>query len=117
MDDKIINTQTFQEALKTEINKCKKISETVNEKKIQNVLYVCEVMKKLTKPLKAKVKYTLNKDFKGVGIVSVNAKHLEFTDYESFNDAARLANNFEAYAKNDGTVQMNFTFYHLLDKE
>jgi len=86
----------------------------VNPYKLQQVLYTYKVLKYLTKGTKGtKVSYELYEPYRSMGSVSVVGKNLMFRKPEWFMKAVELANNFEAYPKTNGTVQMNFTFHGL----
>lgn len=86
----------------------------INPHRIQHVLYTYKVLKYLAKDTKgAKVSYELHEPYKSMGSVSVVGKNLIFRKPEWFMQAVELANNFEAYPKTDGTVQMNFGFHGL----
>lgn len=86
----------------------------INPYRIQQMLYTYKVLKYLTKGIKeVKVSYELHEPYKNMGNVNVVGKDLIFRKPEWFMKAVELANNFEAYPKTDGTVQMNFTFYGL----
>lgn len=113
MDLKIVKTSAFEKMLNSAVEKSSVYGEA-NIERLTQVLYVYKVMQNLTKNCGAKVSYELHDDFKGMGSVLINARSLEFSDYQAFVDASELADNFEVYAKTDGTVQMNFAFYRLL---
>lgn len=86
----------------------------INPYKIQQVLYTYKVLKYLTKDSKGvKVRYELNEPYKSMGSVSVIGSRLEIRKPEWFMKAVELSNNFDVYAKMDGTVQMDFTFHGL----
>lgn len=87
----------------------------VNIYKMQQIMYTYKVMKYLAKDMKGvKVSYELYKPFKSVGYIRVVGKDIVFRRPDWFMKAVSLANNFEAYPKTDGTVQLNFTFHGLL---
>lgn len=54
-----------------------------------------------------------NKPFMGNGAVSVIGKSIDFYNTELFATLARLAVNFEAYPRTDGTIKLDFTFQEL----
>lgn len=115
MNSKIIETKSFEKLLNSAVEKTAVYGDA-NIERLTQVLYVYKVMQALTKGCGAKVSYELHEDFKGMGSVLINAPHLEFSDYQIFSEVSGFANNFEVYAKTDGTVQMNFAFYGLLKK-
>lgn len=86
----------------------------INPYKIQQVLYTYKVLKYLVKGIKgANVSYELHEPYRSMGSVSVVGKDLVFRQPEWFMKAVELSNNFEAYPKTDGSVQMDFTFHGL----
>jgi len=115
MNSKIIESKSFEKLLNSAVEKSS-VYGKADVERLTQVLYAYKVMQALTKECGAKVSYELHEDFKGMGSVLINAHHLEFSDYQLFFEIAELANNFEVYAKTDGTVQMNFAFYGLLKK-
>lgn len=89
-----------------------------NEERILQVLYVYKAMQYLTKNQKrVKVSYKMNDPFKGMGVVSVIGENVKFSDNQLYEEAIMLANNFEVYPKVNGTIQINFTFYGILNKK
>ena len=86
----------------------------INPHRIQRVLYTYKVLKYLTKDVGGtKVSYELHEPYKSMGSVSIAGKNLVFRKPEWFMKAVELADNFEAYPKTDGTVQIDFTFHGL----
>lgn len=86
----------------------------VNPDKIQQVLYVYEVLKFLTKSNRSvKVTYEIHEPYKSMGSVSVSGEHIKFKNPNGFLKAVELSSNFEVYPKTDGTVRMDFTFHGL----
>lgn len=82
--------------------------------KMQKVFKTYKDMKHMTKDAKdVRVLCEVNEPFISIGSVSVIGKNIVFNNPELFMQAVRSANNFEVYPKNDGTVQMNFTFHGL----
>ena len=58
-----------------------------------------------------KVAYTVDSGFKGVGDISLIGKEIEFTDTDALVLVCKLASNINVYARLDGSVRMDFTFY------
>lgn len=86
----------------------------INPYRIQHVAYTYKILKYLTKGQKGvKVTYELHEPFKSMGSVSITGHELNFRKPDWFMKAVELASNFEVYPKNDGTVQLNFTFHGL----
>lgn len=116
MNNQIVETQEFQTLMQDAIEKSKQFGK-VNEVRVKEMLYAYKVLQDLTKNTKAKVTYELHEDCKGMGAILIDAKKLSFTDFCQFDMVTSTANNFEVYAKTNGTVQMNLAFYGLLNKE
>lgn len=113
----LMKSDRVDKMLSKEIEKASLYGE-VNSERISQVLYVYEVMKLLTGGRKGKkVTYKLNKPFKGMGSVGVTCKKIDFTDSDAFKEIVKLSNNFEVYPKVNGSLQMNFTFYGILNKQ
>ena len=85
----------------------------VNLNRVRDVLAIYKLMKYVNRGTKAKVSYKLNEPFRSMGSVGVCGKKLEFKNPEWLSAAVKIASNFEAYPKTDGTVQMTFTFHGL----
>jgi len=86
----------------------------VNPYKIQQIGYTYKVLKYLTKNLQGVVvTYELHEPYKSMGSVSVIGKRIDIRKPEWFMKCVELSNNFDAHAKTDGTVQMDFTFHGL----
>lgn len=88
-------------------------SSVVNPTKIQALLYTYKILKYLTRGKPAKVTYELHKPYKSMGSVSITGKNLMFDNSKWFNAAVKLASNFNAYTKTNGSVQIDFTFHGL----
>ncbi len=57
--------------------------------------------------------YELHKPLKSMGSIKITGTNVLIRDTEAFREAAKLAANFEAYPKTDGTVCLTFTFHGL----
>ena len=81
----------------------------VDQDKMKILMSIYSIMTKLTKDFDdARVTYEIDDTFPGSGGVTVTGTHLEFTDAKLLMGAAAMAQNFEVYAKTDGTLVMNF---------
>lgn len=120
-DTEFLSDEEVESMLNSIVSTVGEIANTDNEKtsivnpyKIEHVMYTYKVMKYLTRHLKGiGVSYELYKPYNSMGSVSVVGKNLEFNRPDWFMKAVELSNNFEVYARTDGTVQMNFTFHGL----
>lgn len=85
----------------------------INPKRVRELLYAYKLLKHSIEAKGVKVTYALNTPYSSMGCVRVTGKNLLFDSSDWFLAAIRLATNFNAYAKTDGTTQLDFTFHHL----
>lgn len=86
----------------------------VNIENVKNVVKAYELVKQLTKGTKVKVEYRINEPFRSMGYVSIVGKNIPINDFDLFMQIAKLASNFNAYVKTNGTVEIDFTFHGLI---
>jgi len=82
----------------------------VNAEKVNRLMEAYLILKELTRGTGLSVSYKIHEPFKSGGSVSVVGGSMEFKDIKRFMTAVRLASNFEAYPKTDGTVCMTLSF-------
>jgi hypothetical protein len=85
----------------------------INPDILQNLVCVYKAMKYISKGTNAKVTYKLHEPYNSMGVVSVIGHNLIFKNSKWLMKAIALSSNYEVYPKNNGTVQMNFTFHGL----
>lgn len=84
--------------------------------KIRQLSYTYRVLKYLTKGMNGvKVTYEVHKPYRSMGSVSVAGKHIVLRKPEWFMKAIELSSYFDVFPKEDGTVQMDFTFHDLTE--
>lgn len=88
-------------------------SAILNPERVKSLLMTYQILTRITKGVKAKVTYTMNKPYVSMGVVSVDGKELTFSSPKLFRVAAKLASNFNVYPKANGTVHIDFTFHNL----
>lgn len=121
LENKVLNTDfmSTEEAevfARTVDEQVQKAPDAVPER-VREVLYAYNLLRALAGGKEAKVSYELFSPSSSMGVVSVVGSRLSFGKPELFMRAVNLATNFEVYPKTDGTVQMNFTFHGLKNKE
>lgn len=86
----------------------------LNPNRFREFAFVYKMLKDAFNKTDTVVTYETGGHFiKCMGAVRVIGKNIFFANPKVFMTAIRLASNFEAYPKVDGTVQMNFTFHDL----
>lgn len=85
----------------------------INPNVLQNLVCVYKTMKYISKGTNARVTYKLHEPYNSMGVVSVTGSNLIFKKCEWLLKSIALASNYEVYPKNNGTVQMSFTFHGL----
>ncbi len=88
-------------------------SAILNPERVKSLLMTYQILTRITKGVKTKVTYTMNKPYVSMGVVGVDGKELTFSSPKLFRVAAKLASNFNVYPKANGTVHMDFTFHNL----
>ena len=85
----------------------------INPRKLKEISFVYKAMKILTKGTNVKVTYDLHEPLKSIGSVTITGKNIVLRHRKWFDEAIKLASNFDVYPKTDGTVVIDFTFHGL----
>ena len=94
------------------IEKEEKLLSVPNPEQIAKIVYAYSILEHMSEVTDAKISYTLNKPFKGMGCITVTGKNLSFKS-ANFIIASELASNVDIFPKTNGTVQIDFTFHEL----
>jgi hypothetical protein len=79
---------------------------------LSNVYKICKFM---SKGCRAKVTYELHQPFEYMGSVTITAPSLRYSSSEWFLKVVELASNVEIYARTDGKINVDLTFYGLAE--
>lgn len=89
--------------------------DNINKERVNDVLVTYQELSDYFKDQKdVKVEYRLFYPSKGMGSASVTGKDIVFNSSTAFVNAANKCDAYEVYAKTDGTVCLEFTFYGLM---
>lgn len=85
----------------------------VNEERVKQFLESYKMVLKSVKHKKGvcEISYKINEPFNNMASINIIGKEITIKDPDTFLKAAKAAANFEVYAKTDGSVQANLTFY------
>ena len=97
--------------LKELVEKGDTIVRVPNEEKVALVKRLYEITKNITSD--ADVKLRLFEPFSNMGAISIEGKKPLIEDTGLFAEIAKYASNFNVYARLDGRVHIDFTFYGL----
>lgn len=83
--------------------------------RIKAITETYRILKHITKDTSAEVSCNLNEPFNSMGYISVVGADLLFKNPRWIAAVAKLASNFNAFPKVNGTIQIDFTFHGLTE--
>lgn len=87
----------------------------VNRKQEDLTLYIYELLKESVCGEDTTIRCKLHSPSKSMGVVTIISRKLLIKDAHTFGEALNLAGNFEVTTKTDGTVDLDFMVYGLVD--
>ena len=87
----------------------------LNFQRVKTVVYVYNVLKNLAKGSKTKVTVDFNGVKDGHASISISGVRMSFKNTEWFVAASKCASNFNVFSKTNGTIQIDYMFYGLLN--
>ena len=80
---------------------------------MQRILSAYKILNELAEGTDINIRSRLYKPLHSLGFIDLSGQAMYFTDTEKLAAAAELSDNFEVFAKTNGTVEMEFTFHGL----
>ena len=104
----------FIECIKEKMRLSGPAVETINPKRIKDVLFAYNILKRLvSNQPDVEVTYRLNEPIADVGSVCICGKNININNPDLFMKVVDIADCEEVYQKRDRTVVFEFTFYGL----
>lgn len=85
----------------------------LDPKKAGKEIYVLRLLRELFRGEEAEITFDIAEVAASMGTVSVKAYGLKCADTDALAEIIELTDNFSVYAKTDGSVQLDFTFYNV----